>query len=88
MWCFYSDTLTVNCGSSKLTLSGSIGRPRQTERRYIFMLTMAAASAATITIPSRRDRGDADVEDHLLRQELVYGAEREGGYRFRGRISI
>ena len=85
MWCFYSDTLTVNCGSSKLTLSGSIGRPRQTERWYIFMLTMAAASAATtITIPSRSLEEIADVEDHRLHQELVYGAEREreGGYRF------
>ena len=76
----HSDTLTVNCGRSKLTRYGSIGRLHRTEMWYISMLSMAAASAATITIPSRRDRR---VEDHL-RHELVYGAERERGfYRFR-----
>ena len=60
-WCFKiqypdlkSDTLTVNPGSQLLTPSGSIGRPWLAERWNIFMLLLAAASAATtITIPSR-----------------------------------
>ena len=80
MFYIHSDTLTVNCGRSKLTRYGSIGRLHHTERWYISMLSMAAASAATtITIPSRRDRR---VEDHrlALRHELVYGAEREVGF--------